>query len=287
MKRLFFITATSICCFFLLFNLFHTKLEKKIITNSATITPNIIEEDEANEDGIFQAQQQEFELTKDISLGYIPKDRLVRAYQNLMTKRRLSPNTPSSVSALTWSERGPNSDAVGPSNGNTRAGSGVTSGRIRAIWVDLSDASNHTVWVGGVDGGIWKTTDISASPATWTPVNDFLSNLAIGSICQDPLGTKDTMYFGTGEKTANADAVRGGGIWKTVDHGVTWNLLPSSTSIYNVSKIIVDASGNVYVATIGNSKGIQRSTDGGTTWTNITPSGLNNKVTDMKLSSTG
>ena len=229
------------------------------------------EEDETGEDGIAQAQQMEFELTKDVSLGYIPKYRLVNAYQKLMANRKLRPNSPANVSALSWTERGPNSDAVGPSNGNTRAGSGVTSGRMRAIWVDLSDATNHTVWVGGIDGGIWKTTDISASPATWTPVNDFLANLAIGSICQDPLGTKDTMYFGTGEKTYNADAVRGGGVWKSVDHGVTWNLLPSTTSFFNVSKILCDSTGNVYVSTIGNNKGIQRSKDGGATWTNITP----------------
>ncbi|MGZ4048513.1 MAG: T9SS type A sorting domain-containing protein, partial [Bacteroidia bacterium] len=52
-------------------------------------------------------------------------------------------------------------------------------------------------------------------------------------------------------------------------------------------KVVCDAAGNIYVSTIGNSKGIQRSADGGSTWTNITPTGLNASVTDMKLSSTG
>lgn len=289
MRKLILVSVSLILCLFLLLNLFHTELTKNIIAQRATVDPIKIEENEneAEEDGIALAQQQEFELTKDVSLGYIPKYRLVNAYENLMTKRKLSPNTPTGVSSLTWTERGPDADAVGPSDGNSRAGNGITSGRMRAIWVDLSDATNHTVWIGGIDGGIWKTTDISASPATWTLVNDFFGNLAIGSICQDPIGTKDTMYFGTGEKTANADAVRGGGVWKSTDHGITWNLLPSTTGFFNVSKIICDASGNVYVSTIGNGKGIQRSVDGGTTWTNITPIGLNTSVTDMKLSSTG
>ena len=288
MKKLLFITSIGICCL-CLFSLLHTKLPKNIIAQKSKIDPVKIgeNENEADEDGILQAQQMEFELTKDVSLGYIPKFRLVNAYENLMTQRKLSPNTPSGISALSWSERGPNSDAVGPSNGNTRAGGGVTSGRMRAIWVDLSDASNHTVWVGGIDGGLWKTNDISASPATWTPINDFFGNLAISSICQDPLGAKDTMYFGTGEKTYNADAVRGGGVWKSVDHGATWNLLASTTTFFNVSKVTCDSAGYVYVSTIGNGKGIQRSKDGGTTWTNITPAGLNTSVTDMKLSSTG
>ena len=204
-----------------------------------------------------------------------------------MAQRQKISNRPTNISALTWSERGPNSDIPGPSNGNTRAGNGIASGRMRAIWVDLSDATNHTVWVGGVDGGIWKTSDISVIPATWTPVNDFFADLSIGSICQDPTGTKSTMYFGTGEKTVNADAVRGGGIWKSTDHGITWNLLPGTTSFWNVSKILCDATGIVYVATQANAKGVERSADGGNTWTNITPTGLNTAVTDMKLSSTG
>ncbi|MEO8861709.1 MAG: T9SS type A sorting domain-containing protein [Ginsengibacter sp.] len=240
------------------------------------------------EDGIAEAQRQEFELTKDVHLGYIPKYRLISAFQNLVNQRKINRNSPNNVSGLSWVERGPNTDVTGPSNGNIRAGNGVTSGRVRTVWVDLSDPTYHTVWVGGVDGGLWKTNDISAAPATWTPVNDFLANLAIGSICQDPLGVnKDTMYFGTGEKSFNADAVRGGGIWKSTDHGSTWNLLASTTSFYNVSKILCDASGMVYVSVIGNAKGIQRSSDGGITWTNITPTGLNTNVTDMKLSTTG
>ena len=101
MKRLFSITITSICCLLLL-NFVHTKLTKNIIAQKATIDPVKIEEyeNESKEDGIAQAQQMEFELTKDVSLGYIPKYRLVNAYQNLMTERKLIPNTPNNVSAF-------------------------------------------------------------------------------------------------------------------------------------------------------------------------------------------
>src|SRR5450432_2073529 len=107
MKRLLFITLSVAGCFILFLNLFYTKPTKNIIAQKATIYPIKIEEDEneANEDGIAHAQQQEFELTKDVSLGYIPKYRLVSAYQNLMAKRRLSSNTSNNVSALTWTER--------------------------------------------------------------------------------------------------------------------------------------------------------------------------------------
>jgi trimeric autotransporter adhesin len=292
MKFKLLIIATLIISFVIIFRKpGHNKPEKKIQSHgiSANAITYDMDEDEEGEDGIRAAQEMEFENTRDIKLGYIPKSRLVAAYTKLINLRKLSPNTPTGSSSLSWTERGPNSDTVGPSDGNIRAGGGIASGRMRAIWVDLSDPTYHKVWVGGIDGGLWETNDISASPATWTPINDFFGDLAVSSICQDPLGSnKDTLYFGTGEKTFNADAVRGGGIWKSTDHGATWNLLTSTTSFYNVSKIICDTVGNVYVACIGsNNTGIERSMDGGNTWTDITPVGLNSNVTDMKLSSTG
>jgi trimeric autotransporter adhesin len=248
------------------------------------------EENEENEDGIREAQEMEFEMTKDPKLGYIPANRLVRAFDDITQARRAGRYFPGRTSALNWIERGPNSNSIGPSNGNTRGlGSlAVVSGRIRAIHVDLNDATNKTVWVGSVSGGLWKTNDVTASPATWTLVNDFLGNLAIASICQSPVN-KNILYFATGERNNNADAVRGGGVWKSTDNGVTWNLLPNTTTFWNVSKIVCDGAGNVYVGTNGNGQGLQRSTDGGTSWTNITPSNPSNstRITDIKLSSTG
>ena len=73
MKRLLFITSIGICGL-LLFSLLHTKLPKNITAQKSTVDPVKIGEDEneAEEDGILQAQQMEFELTKDVSLGYIP-----------------------------------------------------------------------------------------------------------------------------------------------------------------------------------------------------------------------
>jgi len=224
------------------------------------------------EDGIKIIQQHEFDITKDPSLGFVPKYRLIQANVRLLMQRKARENSTSQTQGFTWIERGPYADVVGADNVNTRPGApaAVTSGRIRTVWVDLADATNKTVWVGGADGGIWKTADITASPSPWTPVNDFMANLAISSICQDPINT-NIMYCGTGEKTFNSDAVDGGGVWKSIDHGATWNLLSSTIGFWNVSKVICDNSGNVYVGTIGSGSGLQRSTDGGNTWTTITP----------------
>ena len=250
----------------------------------------IADEEEENEDGIREAQEMEFEMTRDPKLGYIPANRLIKAFDDISRERKAGRYFPGRTNALSWIERGPNTNVIGPSNGNTRGpgSTAVISGRMRAIHVDLNDPTNKTVWAGSVSGGLWKTNDITASPATWTLVNDFLGNLAIASICQNPVN-KNILYFATGERNGNIDAVRGGGVWKSTDFGTTWNLLNNTTSFWNVSKIVCDAAGNVYVGTNGNNQGLQRSTDGGTTWVNITPTnaGNSNRITDIKVSSTG
>jgi len=237
-----------------------------------------------NQAGISRRLQHEIDITKDPALGYVPKGKLVEAYQ--VRSQLLKANTVNSL--LSWTERGPNSDAVGGSNGNSRPGNGKTSGRVRAIWEDLGDATGKTVWVGGIDGGLWKTNDITLNPATWTPINDFFGNLAVASICQDPSDV-NIMYFGTGEKAINADAVRGAGIWKSTDHGVTWSVMAGTANFWNVSKLVCDASGNLYVGcnSISNTAGLQRFTKATSTWTNITPSGLEARIPELELSSTG
>ena len=243
-------------------------------------------------DGAGAAQEFEIEKTKDPALGYVPKERLYAAMEFAEQSKLQEAFRTEGV----WVERGSNSDAAGP-YGNSRPPGAVTSGRMRAIWVDNADATGNTVWVGGIDGGLWKTTNFNTNPATWTPINDFFSNLAIASICQDPTDP-NIMYFGTGEKTYNADAVNGGGVWKSTNHGVTWNLLSSTTGFSNCSKILCDAAGNIYCATVGpfsNTTGVAgllRSTkaSGGAVWTNIEPmigANTNGAVPDFIISSTG
>jgi trimeric autotransporter adhesin len=236
--------------------------------------------------GISKRLQHEIDITKDPNLGYVPKFRLNQANE---VRERLLTKYSGNRSPLVWTERGPFKDVVGSSNGNTRPGTGaITSGRVRAMWVDLADPTGNTVWVGGIDGGIWKTNDISVRPATWTLINDFLGNLAVGSICQDPTN-HNIMYFGTGEKAINADAVRGSGVWMSNDHGVTWSLMPGTTTFWNVSKVICDAQGNLYVGcnSTSNNAGLRRYTKSTGTWADISPSGLDKRVPDLELSSTG
>jgi trimeric autotransporter adhesin len=242
-------------------------------------------EDKDMYDGPDLAAEFEFNRTKDPATGKVPRERLFSAIEQTIESKNINPNSPNGIAALSWIERGPNSDVVGSSNGNTRANSGIASGRIRAIMVDSNDVTHKTVFIGGVDGGLWKTTDITTAPANWTLVNDYLSNLAVSAICQDPRpGFTNIMYFCTGESYFNFEAVQGNGVFKSTDGGATWTYLASTSSFVNGTRILCDYLGNVYLATRGS--GLQRSTNGGTSWTNITPAGLVADICDLEISST-
>ncbi|MBX2934320.1 MAG: proprotein convertase P-domain-containing protein [Ferruginibacter sp.] len=222
----------------------------------------------------------ELERTKDLSTGKVPWLKLWDAIEGTKQAKSSATNL---TTALSWIERGPDGDfTVG---GNPRPTGQQTSGRIRASMIDSLDPTHNTVWVGGVDGGLWKTTNINNNPANWTLVNDYLENLAIAAICQDPRpGFQNIMYFCTGESFSNADAVRGVGVFKSIDAGATWTLLTSTTSYRDGTRILCDYLGNVYLGT--RNTGLLRSTDGGTTWTTITPSGIGSNVCDLEISST-
>jgi hypothetical protein len=242
------------------------------------------EEEHDMYDGPEAAAEFQIKRTRDLATGKVPRGEYMKALQQTLDMKEAAQNGPDATQLLTWTERGSNSDAVGPSNGNTRANGGITSGRIRATMVDAADATGKTVWVGGVAGGLWKTTDITASPATWTPVADQMSNLAIAAICQNP-ANPNIMYCATGESYFNGDAVQGGGVFKSTNGGTTWAVLPSTTTYVSGTRILCDATGNVYMATRDN--GLLRSADGGTSWTTITPAGISNRVCDLELSNTG
>jgi hypothetical protein len=235
-------------------------------------------------DGPDKAIEFEIERTKDPATGKVPWTKLLLAIEQTKQAKSITLNNPDHTEALTWIERGPDSDVSGPS-GNSRPNNDVTAGRVRAVMIDSLDPTHRTVWAGGVDGGLWKSTNITASPANWMLVNDFLSNLAIAAICQDPRPANyNTMYFCTGESYGNADAVRGVGVFKSIDGGVTWNHLSNTTSFTACTRILCDFQGNVYLATRNN--GLQRSTDGGASWTAITPSGISANICDLEITST-
>ena len=109
--------------------------------------------------------------------GVIDPDGLMRAKSHVDRMRALVSPLAGGISRGSWTNRGP----------------GNVGGRIRALVIDPT--APQTMFIGSVSGGIWKTTN---GGATWTPVDDFMANLAVSSIVMQP-GAPSVMYAGTGE----------------------------------------------------------------------------------------
>ena len=172
------------------------------------------EEDENEQQRSEDIAYMEFMKTRDLSMNEIPKERLMDAmhYRDEMIAQ-LPGTSAAPVGGVMWQERGPSNVA----------------GRIRAILVDSRDNTGNTVLVGGVGGGVWRTTNAQAATPTWNKINDFFDNIAVSSMAQDP-SNPSTIYFGTGEGWFNADAIQGLGIWKSTDGGLTFSQLASTNN---------------------------------------------------------
>ncbi len=145
-------------------------------------------------------------------------------------------------------------------------------GRVRAIAVDKRNS--NIVLTGGVSGGIFRSTDATG---TWNTVTSS-EHIRLSSIAQDPRnGHGDTWYATTGELATYADNhILGHGVYKSVDNGVSWTLLASTTGIKNafldnpfdiVHRVRVHPkTGDVYLAALA---GIYRSQNGGRTFERV------------------
>jgi photosystem II stability/assembly factor-like uncharacterized protein len=227
------------------------------------------------QDRIDLAMEQEFTMTHDPALNRVPRERLTVAKTYMARLLSLA-----KIGNLEWEERGPNDLA----------------GRTRAIFIDRRDVTGNTVYAGGVGGGVWRCTNFKTNP-TWTPLSDKLSNIAVCALAQDP-SNPNIMYAGTGEGWFNVDAIRGNGIFKSVDGGNTWEQLPStainvitadpfSRAFEYVQDLVVNNNGVLFAATRTGSTqtncargGILRSVDGGASWQQVVGSASSTNCAD-------
>jgi len=236
---------------------------------SADSLTNFKSSESRKEKHIGLAYELEFEQTRDLKTNTIPSERLFAAKEFADQKRRQK-----SIANIQWQERGPNN--VG--------------GRTRTLLYDLNDPNGNTVFAGSVGGGLWRTTNINAQPVNWQPVDNFWSNIAIGSIAQNPRNPNE-IYVGTGEGWFSGDAVRGNGIWKSGDGGNTWRQLPATQGRGYINKLVVGQN-DVVLAAIRDVSftrgGIYRSEDGGNTWNVVlNNSGALNIGADIEIAANG
>ena len=107
------------------------------------------------------------------------------------------------------------------------------------------------LYVGAAGGGVWRTDrPFSTNPQWQFTSGGFLTN-AIGTIAIDP-NNPDVVYAGTGEPNSSADSAAGLGIYRSSDGGATWKHLSSTLTFAGSSGpvTIPDGFNNLSIADI-------------------------------------
>jgi hypothetical protein len=142
------------------------------------------------------------------------------------------------------------------------------------------------LYLGAVNGGVWRTTNATAPEPVWTPLTDSLSSLSIGrdALQLDPTdATGNTLVAGSGRSSSFSS--NGGariGMLRTTNGGATWTVLTGAGgTLTGKNATGVAARGATLLMSVNNNNGtvdvnnigIYRSTDTGATFTRISGSG--------------
>jgi hypothetical protein len=118
-----------------------------------------------------------------------------------------------SLSSGSWIPLGP-MPLASDASGNGTQDYHQVSGRATAVAIDPADPTGNTVYIGGAQSGVWKSTNAASNTAnnvTWTPVSDDQATLSIGAIAIQPGNTdpiKTVILAATGDRRGNSIKLR-------------------------------------------------------------------------------
>ena len=135
-----------------------------------------------------------------------------------------------------------------------------------------------TLYVGTVNGGIWKSTNAVSQNPKWKRLTDFQASNSIGALEFDPTDpSHKTLVAGIGRFSSFGST--GGartGLLRTTDGGDTWTAINGGGVLVDKNISGVAARGSVLVVSVNTALsftfgniGIWRSTDGGATFQQI------------------
>jgi photosystem II stability/assembly factor-like uncharacterized protein len=158
----------------------------------------------------------------------------------------------------------------------------------RSVAVTGVPSQPDLFYMGGVDGGVWRSTNYGIS---WDNISDgkITGSNSIGAIAVS-LSNPKVIYVGTGEPDIRGDFITGDGIWKSTDAGNTWKFA-GLRDTRTISKVVIDPKDPniVYAASLGHvfapnaDRGVFKTTDGGKTWSKILFVDANTGAVDLVM----
>ncbi len=133
-------------------------------------------------------------------------------------------------------------------------------GRINNITFHPSNTS--ILYGGSSSGGLWRSRDNGSS---WNPTTDDLPSLGVSDLVIHPT-QPEIMYMATGDGDGNGSTSHSFGIVKTIDGGVTWDIvLPTTGDSQFINELLINPD-NPDLLFAATSFGLYRTEDAGENW---------------------
>jgi hypothetical protein len=170
-----------------------------------------------------------------------------------------------------WKAQGPGPNTEGQVEGIE---DGEVVGAIHTVAVHPTNAKK--MFVGAVNGGIWKTNNATSKKVNWERLTDDQLSNSIGALEYDPTDpSRKTLVAGIGRFSSFSST--GGariGLLRTTDEGKHWTVIDGGGVLIEKNISGVAARGNTLVVSVNTPNffsaiGIWRSTDGGATFTQV------------------
>jgi len=145
----------------------------------------------------------------------------------------------------------------------------------RVVAVAGVPTNPNLFYMGGVEGGVWKSTDYGQN---WENItDDKIPGVAspIGALAVAD-SNSNVIYAGTGESDIRGDFATGDGVYKSTNAGKTWSYA-GLRDTHMIAALAIDPrdANVVYAASMGHvfkpnpERGIFKTTDGGRSWSKI------------------
>src|SRR4051794_30569446 len=126
------------------------------------------------------------------------------------------------------------------------------------------------VYVGSVNGGVWRTRNAQNATPTWEQLTDAQRSLSVGALEFDPTDSMHrTLVAGSG-RLSSLGRVGGSliGLLRTTDSGATWTTLDAG-GVFTVSHICEFAPRGPTFVRAPNTAGFFRTTNAGGSWMRV------------------